>query len=209
MAVLNTTSCVCDTGIRNGSHCEQLICNGHGTFNATSDTCTCTNALYHQPDCRRTTCDPHGTVVDATTAYCNCSSPYTASVKTGLTTCVLPCQNGGSYDSILDRCQCDDTRYYGQRCQIAYPYVARPYTSDNFFIVFFSTVGLGWLSLFALYAHVYQWFDMPDAVLSVKSNRQLIASEALRQQPVHDASVRKSLGFVIPLRTDYKSASGF
>lgn len=193
MPVTNCTSC--DAG-RNGTHCEILICNGNGTYNSTSQQCLC-KTLFLGSRCATSTCGIHGHVVDGPPARCECTSPYVPSTATNLTTCVLVCSNGGTYNATSDQCQCDATRYYGTRCQFAYPFVAIPRDSENFYILFMSTALVLWMMAFAVYANAYAYFDIPVEV--VVENRQKIAELAMQQQAMNNPKINKSMGYVIPL----------
>lgn len=192
MPVTNCSSC--EAG-RNGSHCENVICNGNGTF--TGGVCEC-KPLYSGPTCLVSTCLPHGRVIDGPpAARCNCTAPYVPSTATNLTTCVLVCLNGGVYNATADQCLCDEARYYGSRCQFAYPFVARPRDTQNFYILFVSSALVLWVMIFAVYAGMFPYFEIPPSV--VLQNRHLIADLALQQQRMQEPKANKSMGYLIPL----------
>ncbi len=205
----NTTVCNCSTIQRNGTHCENLICKGHGTFSNVTGLCTCTSSLYLQPDCGHSSCEPRGTVQDGPPAVCLCPASlyYQAAVSTNLSTCELVCQHGGSYlPDPVDSCKCDESRYYGSRCESAYPSVPMPYESDWFYSAFVTLVLALWLCVYAVFLRIFTILEMPEELLTMyASNRERVRALALEQSDPFDVT-RKGrtatgkLGYVIPLK---------
>lgn len=132
-SVLNETSgeCVCAFG-RNGTHCENVICSGHGTYNASTLGCVC-DTLYLPPRCATSQCGRNGTVIlvstnNVTRSVCDCATPYVADTTVNLTRCTLVCVRG-TYNPLTEVCACGTLRYHGLRCELERAIPPDPRTS--------------------------------------------------------------------------------